>query len=285
MNNVAESWNEQDFVDELISDLESNRLVLPTLPDVALRVRDAVEDENASASKIAQAASTDAALSARLLQVANSPLYRPRTPIDNLQTAIARLGQKQIQNLVISLVMQQMFQATDDVLEVRLRTLWEHNVEIAAICHVLASAVPGLKPDQALMAGLVHDIGILPILVRAEEVPDLLNQPELLDSITARLHTRIGAHILKKWAFPESLIQVAKNHENLDYDHDGNPDYTDLVIVANLKSHVGTDHALADVDWSTVSAFSRLGLETEMEVIIMDEEMGQVNEIQVMLGG
>ena len=285
MNNLAEQWNEQIFIDELISDLESGRLVLPTLPDVALRVRDSVEDENASASKIAKAVSTDAALSARLLQVANSPLYRPRTPIDNLQTAIARLGQKQIQNLVISLVMQQMFQATDEVLEVRLRGLWEHNVEVAAICHVLASTAPGLKPDQALMAGLVHDIGILPILVRAEEVPQLLDHPELLDSVTSKLHTQLGAHILRQWSFPETLIQVAQDHENMAYDHDGAADYTDLVIVANLKSHAGTDHPMASVDWSGVSAFDRLGLDTEMEVIIMDEDMGQVEEIQGMLGG
>lgn len=285
MNNVAEQWNEQDFVEQLLNDLESGRLVLPTLPDVALRVRDAVEDDNASAGKIAQAVSTDAALSARLLQVANSPLYRPRTPIDNLQTAIARLGQKQIHNLVISLVMQQMFQATDEVLEVRLRGLWEHNVEVAAICHVLASSAPGLKPDQALMAGLVHDIGILPILVRAEEVPELLDQPELLDSVTCKLHTQIGEQILKQWSFPESLINVAKEHENLAYEHDGAADYTDLVIVANLKSHAGSEHALANIDWSDVSAFSRLGLDTDMEVIIMDEEMGQVVEIQEMLGG
>ncbi|HED17018.1 MAG TPA: HDOD domain-containing protein [Gammaproteobacteria bacterium] len=285
MNNVAEQWNEQAFIEELLSDLESGRLVLPTLPDVALRVRDAVEDENASASNIAKAVSTDAALSARLLQVANSPLYRPRTPVDNLQTAIARLGQKQIQNLVISLVMQQMFQATDEVLEVRLRGLWEHNVEVAAICHVLASAIPVLQSDQALMAGLVHDIGILPILVRAEEVHELLDHPELLDSVTSKLHTQIGAHILKQWSFPETLVHVVQEHENMAYDHDGNADYTDLVIVANLKSHAGTDHALASVDWSGVSAFERLGLDTEMEVIIMDENLGQVEEIQEMLGG
>jgi len=285
MNNTAQQWNEQEFIDELISDLDASRLVLPTLPDVALRVRDAVEDEDASASKIAKAVSMDAALSARLLQVANSPLYRPRNPIDNLQTAIARLGQKQIQTLVISLVMQQMFQATDEVLEVRLRGLWEHNVEVAAICHVLAGSVPGLQPDQALMAGLVHDIGILPILARAEEVHELLDHPELLDSVTDKLHTQIGAHILRKWAFPESLIQVAQEHENMAYDHDGVADYTDLVIVANLKSHAGKDHPLASVDWSTVSSFTRLGLDTEMEVIIMDEDMGKVEVIQDMLGG
>jgi len=285
MNHVAEQWNEQNFIDELLTDLESGRLVLPTLPDVALRVRDAVEDENASASNIAKAVSMDAALSARLLQVANSPLYRPRTPIDNLQSAIARLGQKQIQNLVISLVMQQMFQATDEVLEVRLRSLWEHNVEVAAICHVLATTASGLQPDQALMAGLVHDIGMLPILVRAEEVPHLLDHPELLDSVTCKLHTQIGAHILKQWAFPETLIHVVEEHENMAYDHDGAADYTDLVIVANLKSHAGTEHTLASVDWSGVSAFDRLGLDTDMEVIIMDEDMGKVEEIQGMLGG
>ena len=72
------------FVTELIQDLESGQLQLPTLPEVALRVRDVVDDENASANQIADIIAQDAALSARLIQVANSPLYRGRQEIDRL---------------------------------------------------------------------------------------------------------------------------------------------------------------------------------------------------------
>ena len=103
--------SEEKFLRDILDDIENERLVLPTLPEVALRVRDTVEDESATAEQITAVVGQDAALSAKLLQIANSPLYRATNPIDNLQVAIARMGNDQVRNLVSSLIMQQMFQA------------------------------------------------------------------------------------------------------------------------------------------------------------------------------
>lgn len=77
-----------DDVNQFLAKLEraiaQNKITLPTLPEVALRVRDVVERETASAREVAQVVSTDAAVTARLLQVVNSPLYRGRMPVDNI---------------------------------------------------------------------------------------------------------------------------------------------------------------------------------------------------------
>ena len=143
---------EEVFVNELIQDLESGQLQLPTLPEVALRVRDVVDDEDANASQIAEIIAQDAALSARLIQVANSPLYRGRQEIDRLSMVVARLGNKLVRNLVTSQVMKQMFQATNDVVDQHLRAVWEHSVQVAAIARALAGSVPGVMPDQACQA-------------------------------------------------------------------------------------------------------------------------------------
>jgi HD-like signal output (HDOD) protein len=80
------------------------------------------------ANKIAEIIASDAAISARLLQVANSPLYRGRVPIDNLQMAVARLGVRLVRSLVISLIMQQIFQATSDLLDAKFHQVWEESV-------------------------------------------------------------------------------------------------------------------------------------------------------------
>lgn len=274
---------EEQILQDLQEDIETNRLVLPTLPEVALRVRDAVEDDNATAGKIADIVATDAALSTRLLQIANSPLYRARTPIDNIQTAIARLGNIQVRNLVSSLVMQQMFQATNDLLDARLRRLWEHSSEVSAICMVMAMQTRGLQKDQAMLAGLIHDIGALPILVRAEEIPKLLYNEELLDSIVTKLHPKLGEIILKSWGFPEHLVKVAAEHENLDYTHDGDADYVDLLIVANLQSYIDTDHPLARTDWGKVSAFQRMGIDTDVNIVDIEENKEQIDEMKAAL--
>lgn len=273
---------ETRILESLQEDIANNRLVLPTLPEVALRVRDAVEDENATAGDIADIIGTDPSLSARLLQIANSPLYRARNPIDNIKTAIARLGNVQVRNLVSSLVMQQMFQATNDLLDTRMRNLWEHSSEVAAISMVLASHTPGFQKDQAMLAGLIHDIGALPILVTAEDMPELLDDEQLLDSVIHKLHPQLGEMILKSWEFPEPLVQAAACHEDLTRDHGGDADYADLVTVANLQSYFGKQHPLSKVDWSTVPAFAKLGISTDIEEVDIQENQEQIDEVKAM---
>lgn len=272
--------SEEVFVNELVQDLESGDLQLPTLPEVALRVRDVVDDENANASQIADIIAQDAALSARLLQVVNSPLYRGRQEIDRLSMVIARLGNKLVRNLVTSQVMKQMFQATNDMVDQRLRSVWEHSVQVAAISRALASRAPGIEPDQAMLAGLLHDIGTLPILYRAEERDELLDTPGLLDHLIETLHTRIGGDILKHWKFPEALVAVAAEHEDLTREHAGPADLIDVVQVANLQSHIDTDHALSQADWSKIPAFHQLGLDVDVHEIELTDVAEEIDAVQ-----
>jgi putative nucleotidyltransferase with HDIG domain len=271
---------EEVFVNELIQDLESGHLQLPTLPEVALRVREVVDDENASASQIADIIAQDAALSARLLQVANSPLYRGRQEIDRLSMVISRLGNKLVRNLVTSQVMKQMFQATNDMVDQRLRAVWEHSVQVAAIARALAGQTPGVEPDQAMLGGLLHDIGTLPILYRAEERDELLETPGLLDHLIESLHTRIGGAILKHWKFPEALVAVAAEHEDLTRDHSGPADLVDVVQVANLQSHIDTDHALSKADWSAIPAFHQLGFDVDVHEIELTDVAEEIEAVQ-----
>lgn len=270
------------FLQELLTDLEKNQLVLPTLPEVALRVRDAVDDENASISDISKVIATDAALSARIIQVANSPLMRASREIDNLDMAVNRLGMKLIRDMVISMVMEQMFQATSDVTDRKLRQIWEHSTTVAAISHALAGAFTKLSPEQAMLAGLVHDIGALPILTKAEDFPELLEDEATLDLIIRKLHPKIGKAILQTWNFPAELVKVAAEHEDLTRNSE-QLDFVDIVTVANLQSYMGSGHPLAREDWSKIPAFGKLGLEHDVNVIEMEETADDIKEAQRLL--
>ncbi|VAX01016.1 HD-GYP domain (HD superfamily hydrolase) [hydrothermal vent metagenome] len=258
---------EKQLLDKLFSDLENDNMVLPTLPEVALRVRETLEDHDAGMGDVAKIITTDAALSARLIQVANSPLLRAARAIESVEVAVTRMGGDMTRNLVTSIVMEQMFQATSDATDSRLRAIWEHSTQVAAMSHALTSQFTKLKPDQALLAGLVHDIGVLPILTMAEDIPELLDDEKLLDRIIQKAHPSIGEAILKKWNFAEDIISVAAEHENISRDHPGDADYVDVIIVANMESHLGSNHAHASIDLSTVPAFAKLGLEAEFEVV------------------
>ncbi|HEB87629.1 MAG TPA: HDOD domain-containing protein, partial [Gammaproteobacteria bacterium] len=222
---------ESSFLNGLFEDLEKDRLVLPTLPEVALKVRDTLEDDNSSMMDVAHVITHDAALSARLIQISNSPLLRASRQVETVEAAVARMGSNMVRNLVTSIAMEQMFQATTDATDVRLRAAWENSTQIAAIASALSIPQTNLQTDQALLAGLVHDIGILPILSRAEDYPELLDDEEALDNIITSAHVKIGEAILRTWNFSEELVKVAAEHENLSRRHEGPPDYVDIVIV------------------------------------------------------
>ena len=264
---------------ELIDELENDKLVLPSLPEVALKVRDTLDDENANTKAVANVISTDAALSAKLIQVANSPLLRGNSHIDSVDMAVTRMGNTTVRNTVNSLIVQQIFQPTTDVTDKLFRTFWAHSTEVAAISQALAGMAK-LKPDQAMFAGLVHDIGALPIIKYAEDIPELLENPSVLEEIIRELHTTIGVALLSKWEFPQEIINVAAKHEDLSRDPGGPADLVDIVIAANLQSYFGKDHPHSKVSWSDVPAFARLGLDTEVSVIDMDETGEAIKEVQ-----
>ena len=264
----------ETVANELIAAIKSDSLVLPTLPEVALRVKDVAEDIEASIPDLAKIIAQDAALSARIIKVANSPLVRTSKDVSDLATAVSRLGINFTSNLALGLAMEQMFQATSDVIDKRMRNIWTQSTEIASICHVLAAHFTRLEADQAMLGGLVHKIGALPLLTYAEEHQELLNDAFALDKLIDKLHPILGSHILKAWKFPKELAVIPSQYLKFDRELDA-PDYADLVTVAMLQTLADSDHPFTKLDWSTIGAFERIGLQPDVDIseaAAIDEE-------------
>ncbi|HCP55664.1 MULTISPECIES: HDOD domain-containing protein [Pseudomonas] len=250
---------------QLIQAIDNDALTLPTLPEVALRVREAAEDPDVGAADIAKVLANDAAISARLIKVVNSPLLRAAGVITDLQMAVSRLGINYTCNLATGLAMEQMFQATTDIIDQKMREVWNKSTEIAGISHVLCRHYTRLMPDQATLAGLVHQIGILPILTFAEEHEELLGDPQTLDAVINAIHPVLGEKILRAWQFPEQIATVPGQLLNFSR-NSAKTDYTDIVQVAMLQSYIGTDHPFAQMDWSDISSFHKLGLDPQVDM-------------------
>ena len=265
----------------ILDDLENDRLPLPTLPEVAIKVRETVDDEDASITDVSQIIETDAALSARIIQVANSALYRGLSSADNVHSAVMRMGLITVRNLATSLVMKQLFQATHPVVDHYLRAAWKLSTDVAALSAVIAKTYTNLESDSALLAGLTHSIGLSPILVKAESDPDLLNNTGALEKLIYELYPSVGKEILRKWDFSEHLIQVPEQHLNIDRaSANGKADYTDIVQVALVQTVSGTNHPLASVDHANVPALDRLGMRDSIEEIDMSGGIIEVEEIK-----
>ncbi|MDH0097321.1 HDOD domain-containing protein [Ectopseudomonas hydrolytica] len=261
---------------ELIHAIENDELVLPTLPEVALRVREAAEDPDVGIPQISKVIGNDAALTARIIKVVNSPLLRSNKEITDLQMAVSRLGINYTCNLATGLAMEQMFQATSDVVDRKMREVWNKSTEIAGICHVLCRHYTRLMPDQATLAGLVHQIGVLPILTYAEEHNELLADSISLNHVIEQIHPIIGDKILRTWEFPEPIAIVPSQY--LDFTRDSaKADYVDIVQVATLQSYLGSEHPYTQLDWSKVPAFTKLGLDPQVDMQA-DEDMSAAME-------
>lgn len=263
--------------ESILDDLKNDRLPLPTLPEVAIKVRETVDDENSTIRDISDIINTDAALSARIIQVANSALYRGLSSADNVHNAVTRMGLNTVKNLATSLVMKQLFQATNPVVDKYLRKTWKLSTDIAALSAVLAKSYTKLDADSALLAGLTHSIGISPILVKAESDPSLLNNIEKLDQIIFELYPIVGTEILRKWDFSPAMIMVPEQHLDINRDHQGDADYTDVVQVALIQTISGTDHPLGHIKTLEVPAFHRIGMADDFEEIDMS---GGVQEVK-----
>jgi len=251
--------NAQQVLQQIYTAVETDQIKLPTLPEVALKIRTAVEKGDNSAAEIAELLAQDTALSVRLLQLANSPLYRARTEIDSLQMAITRLGVRIVKELVIMLAIKQAFTTPNKALNEQFKQVWQTSVDVAAACRVLSKAHSELDAEHAVLAGLVHNVGALPIIELANHQPALVPDVQSLKEITNQIQSSIGEKILSFWNFPASLIDVASQWNNFSREHDADVDYVDLVQTAILH----TQHAPDDApdNWSDIPAIHKLGLD------------------------
>lgn len=278
MNALAEKVSQ-----DINAAIDNDELILPTLPEIALKVREVADDPDASIKQLADVISSDAALTARIIKVANSPLFRAPREIEDLNMALSRLGMAYTCNLATGLAMEQMFQATSDLIDKRLRDVWSRSSEIAGMCHVLCKHRTKLRPDQAALAGLVHKIGVLPVLSYAEDNPSVLRDSMTLDSVIEALHPQLGVKILTTWEFPTEVRNVPVDHLNFTRNLD-KPDYADLVTVAMLQNQASNPTGMSsDIDYTKVKAFYRLDLDPSIDVAEAEDLSAEMEAALAML--
>lgn len=240
--------------------LKNGKYELPSLPDLAVRIGKSIDDPNTLNSDIARLIQMDPSLAARVMSVVNSAAYRTGDPIRSLQQAVARLGRQQVRNLVFSCIIKGLFRSDSPVLKKRMQALWAHSCRVAAISFVLARVTPGLDPNRAMLAGLIHDIGAVPILQTARKHPDVSHNAALLDQIIDNLKSEIGPLTLIEWNFDEEMIALAREAEHWHRIGSAVPDYLDVVLLAQLHAFIGTPHQKNLPPIDQIPAFGKLAL-------------------------
>jgi HD-like signal output (HDOD) protein len=270
----------QAISNEVFTALENGRLELPTLPDIAIKIREMIDDPNVSADKLIRLLSADPVISAHIIKTANSAAFSSGSPVNDLRTAISRLGYRMLRNLVMLVTMNKLFKTGSPDISRKLKQLWDHSREVAANSYVLALHQKHLKPEQAMLAGLVHDLGALPLCMFADHHHPQLDQ-ETLEELIRKFHSEVGSKLLYNWNFPSEIVEVVAQHENLQRQNpDGKADYIDVVTVANLMLPTTAKF----VAWENVRAADSLGYTPLQCKNFLSTHAEQLSVVREMLG-
>lgn len=272
---------------QIYEDLNSNQLLLPSLPDIAIRVGEAVNHDFADAKRVARVIENDPAIAAKIVKAANSAFYASGHPVRSLPEAVVRIGLGNVHRLVITFALRELFRSNSPPLQMRMAQLWEHSRQVTAIAHVLAAHCRRMDREMALLAGLLHDIGSVAIIGYASNFSEVADNPQMLDESLRRLKGQLGSMILTRWQLAEELSNVAANAENWNRVHSGPCDYLDLVIVANLHAQTaeGHDRVLPAVE--TIPAYQRLGFGEGGHVTsaqVLEEAQEEIRDTLALLG-
>lgn len=170
------------------------------------------DSPNCDAMTLTKVVQTDQVLSSRLLQVANSPAFYTGAKITSPQYAITKLGLYTTSQIITTLSLEGLYRARSmQKLKNKLLSLWKHNCRVASISYVIAKKLTSLNPEQAMMSGLLHDIGKLPILLYSHTNPQLLPNTEALEQLLNKLHPYVGAFCSPTGHYPQKLSLWQKN--------------------------------------------------------------------------
>ena len=230
-------------------------VVFPTSFDTAMRLRKALQNPDLPTARIAAIVSLEPLVATKLMHLANSALYSPDgTPARNLGSAISRLGLELVRTTALAIAMNQLLRSRDmacfnDITH----ALWFHSLRSAAAARLLARTHTRINPDEAMLAGLVHDLGAFYMLYRAAQYPDLHGQAAAVRELMLEWHESIGVTLLNALGMAEEVVEATVDHDQPHPDASSMRTLADVVYVANLLagSHhewsqqgVGNDFAL-----------------------------------------
>ena len=250
--------------DEITDLFKSKSVTLPSLPEIALYINSVLSKDDVSTKKLAKIIQMDPVIAARVVQVANSSTADGRKT-DSIQEAIAEIGLEGVRTIVMGVVLRDMFMPNEQPVIDAMTHFYEHSIRIGVICYELAKQLRGFDRDHAFLAGVMHDIGVVPILVVAERHPELVSKKGRLDAVLKDLKSYVGGLVLQQWNFSEGYIEVAKHAYNWNRAVE-KPDYCDLVQVALLHSHMVGGEEIRGPELFDLPAFKRLGLDKSQPV-------------------
>lgn len=249
-----------------------------SLPAAAVRIVNIANDETSGAKDLIAAVETDPSLAVRVLRTVNSTFYSIRNRIGDLKTAVSLLGMKEVRNLALTVHVSRMFAAPGDYRTYRREGLWRHLVAVASTSRLIAEVSQALPRDDAYVAGLLHDVGLIlldqHLRRQFKSILDGLERyPSTIAAERAVLpfdHCELGASVARRWNLSESIAAAAGyHHEPSCYDGP----HRKMVNLVSLANYLCTR---SDVSSLGVNNVAPPGEDLYRKLGIDAERMGQI---------
>lgn len=205
----------------LIEKIKQDALILPTLPEIALKVRDAADNPDVNLHKMSDIIAQDPALSVGMLKVANSAVLGRSVKVETVNQAVTRIGLRQIKSIATAMALEQVFISENEIISTYMQKAWQKTVDVSSVAIAIMTLYlkshkhSPLMLDTLTLAALVHNIGVLPILTEAENHPSVFANPTFLQQAIIKLSSSIGGEVTKAWGFSPELTHLVENWSDL----------------------------------------------------------------------
>src|ERR1700733_6581323 len=275
-----------EFVQLLAQELSAGKVELPSFPDVAIKVRKVLADDDVKLDMVVRVVGSEPTLAARLLQVANSAaVNRSGKAVTDMRKAVQHMGLNMVRSAAIAFAMAQMKKASElKGLEVPMAALWQRCTGVAAMAHGVARRLTKLNADSALLAGLLHGVGELYILTRAHKHPALFSDRPAYEQIVRDWHVSVAQALLENWEMSEDIVKAISEFEDLDRGHTGPADLSDVLTVAHLMVSYQDFPESIELNMQGVGAVQRMALDVTAYSNIIHESKDDIQDLQEALG-
>ena len=273
------------ILEDIAKDLSGSEITFPTFLDITFQVRTALKDPNLSVEQLAKLVGAEPLMSAKIIRMANSAALNPSgREIADVKSAIIRVGMEAVRTVSFSVAMEQLLKSKQmQPFEGISKRLWEHTSHVAALCRVLARKIAKINGDEAMFAGLVHDIGVFYLMSRAANFPELINDKPELHALLVDWHDNIGHALLSALGQPEQILTAVQEHET-DREIVEIRTLSDVLYVANKIANRETTWRDPEVDGVIDTSMLEDILDADTLAEILEESAEEVQSLKAALG-
>jgi len=224
----------------ILQKFQAGKLKPPVMSQVVRDIQAVVKHPASTSEEIAREIEKDPVISLRLISVSNSPIYRGVSEIQDVKSALPRLGLKETLNIVLAIANKSLYSTDKVQFKILMDQMWVHSLATAYGSKLIAQKLKLADSGKYFLMGLTHDIGKI-LLLKA--FTDVSNEKSLnLKAVTANIqeaHLRLGSLLLKRWKFDDEFINVLTHHEDKELSSDTGKEILVVHLANMLTRHIG----------------------------------------------